>query len=511
MKLFPTLSVYQRYRLLEMIPAFFSWGTIIFCLVIALIKPYTAMFLIIIYDLYWLLRISYLSIYLVQSWSTFSRHSKMDWWSILTVSNPKTKKTWSEYYHLIFLPTYKEPLSVLLETFESLLATAYDHQKFIIVLAGEERDKENFYANVKVIQERYQNCFGQIYITLHPANIPGEIAGKGSNLHYAGHQIKKEITKLGLANDKIIVSTFDCDTQPSPQYFAYLTKTYIETPDRERCSYQPVPVYNNNIWQSSPMTRVVSSSTTFWLLTDLSRPERLLTFSSHSMSWQALLDVGFWQPDIVTEDTRIFLQCWLYYHGNYRTVPLFIPVSMSSVDVPNFWTTMINQYKQIRRWGWGVEHLPYLIWNLADNKHIPKFERWRYLWNVAEGMYSWATVPIIILILGYIPFWVSGSAGDDRFQATFLEQSTPLILSWLMRLSLIGLLLSAVFSFRLLPPRPESIPKWYWLTFVLQWIFVPVSLIIFGAVPALESQTRLALGKYLGFWVAPKKIGSEIK
>jgi hypothetical protein len=73
---------------------------------------------------------------------------------------------------------------------------------------------------------------------------------------------------------------------------------------------------------------------------------------------------------------------------------------------------------------------------------------------------------------------------------------------------MVGMFISAILSTMLLPPVPKTF-KWYVriykrATVFLQWVFLPVTLILFGSFPALDAQIRLMIGRYMGFWVTEK-------
>ncbi len=483
------------YRFFEIVPGTLVWLTLVGAVLVSLLQPLWAIYFIIIFDLYWLLRVLYLLIYLVTSWRKYQDTIAVNWLPKL-----ETLPNWQRIHHLVFLPTYRESVDILRASIRSLTQVHYPLDKFIVVLAGEARDQANFLQNAELIKQEFGSAFGHFLVTLHPDDIVGEIAGKGSNVCWAGHRAQELIDTLGLNYDDIVVSTFDVDSCAHPDYFAYLTYTYLTVADPLHSSYQPVALYSNNVWESPAINRVVANSTTFWLLTDLARPERLFTFSSHSMPFRALTDVGFWQNDIVTEDSRIFLQCFVRYNGNYRVTPLFIPIAMDTVYAGSFWRSLVNQYKQQRRWAYGVENFAYMAWHFWRSKEIPFLKKFRYLWNQLEGVYSWATAPVIILILGWLPLRFAGNEVTN----TLLAYNAPQTLSWLMRLAMVGLVFSAIFSTVLLPQRPTGHTRLSYVMMVLQWFLFPPCMIIFGSVPAIDAQTRLMLGKYLGFWVTEK-------
>ena len=499
----PRLSHKPLYRLLETIPATLVWVTLIGSVVLSYFAPLTAIYLIILFDLYWLIKAVYWLVYLFNSYQNYRRDTAVDWLALLKrenlVSHDAARSGWDDLYHLIFLPTYRESLGVIDTTFKGLAESNYPTEKFMVALGVEEGDKENGLAIAEQIRQKYGHRFFKFWVTVHPKGLPNEQPGKGSNDVWAARRAKEEIDKLGIPYERIIVSAFDIDTIVHREYFGHLAHKFLTHPRPHNTSYQPVALFNNNIWQSNPITRTISNGTTFWLLTDLSRPDRLFTFSSHSMSWKTLVAVGFWEPDLVTEDSRIFLQCFLHYHGEYTVTPMYVPVSMDTVETGSFWGSLAAVYRQQRRWAWGIEHFPYMAWHFWNNKKISFFKKFKYFFNVAEGMYSWATAPILIIILGRLPLYFA----DRATQETVIAQNAPLVLDWLLTAALVGLFATAILSVVFLPPAPKG-ERYRYAMMLLQWALFPVNMIFFGSLPAIDAQTRLATGRYLGFNVTKK-------
>jgi len=492
------VSDYRQYRLLEILPGALVWATFVLAIVLSFVVPLWVIGFIIVFDFFWLVRVLYILGFLMVAFTRFRRDERIDW-----LARTTTLLNWQRLHHLIVVPTFRESREVLDTTFRCLTESTYPLDSMIVVLACEERDRENATSNGEWLRERYGHRFRHFLVTIHPSGRPGEMPGKGSNIAWAGRRAKEWIDEQGLVYDDIVVSSFDADTCVHPHYFSYLSYTYLTHPAPTRTSYQPIPLFNNNIWDAPALMRVVANSTTFWLMSETLRPDRLFTFSSHSMSFRALVDVDFWQDDIVTEDSRIFLQCLIRYDGNYTVTPMYIPLSMDTVLGATWQRSLVNQYKQQRRWAYGVENFPYMVWNFRANPLIPLGKKIKYIWNQVEGVYSWATAPILIFILGRLPLWVANQPGSP-IRDLAIVQTAPELLLRLMQAAMIGLLVSALLSTIILPPRPK---RHHWLKFplmLLQWVLFPITMVAFGSIPATEAQTRLMLGKYLGFWVTEK-------
>ena len=230
------------------------------------------------------------------------------------------------------------------------------------------------------------------------------------------------------------------------------------------------------------------------------RPEKLATFSSHAVPFRTVYEAGYWQPNVVSEDSRIFWNLFARYDGDYEVVPLAYPVSMDANVAPTLLLTLKNIYLQHRRWTYGAENIAYIIFTSLKNPRIPRWKKIRAALVQIEGFWSLVTHPIILFLVGWLPLFVGGEA----FNATVLSHNLPFVARTFLTIAMLGLVVSAALCVSLIPERPSEFTRFRHVAMVLQWVFVPLTMVLFSSIPGLESQIRLMLGKYLGFWVTPK-------
>lgn len=485
---------YRIYRFFEILPGFLSWATIVLAIVFSAIFPMQTAIFIIAFDLFWLLKTIYLSLHLKANWRRIRKNIDTDW------SERLNKLTHDHIYHMIMLPFYKEDEALIEKTLDTLLQCRYDSKKMIVVLGAEERAGREALEIAASMRKQYENSFGHFIVTVHPDGIEGELAGKGSNIAYAAEAARTQILdKYSIDYRNVLVSAFDIDTIVYEQYFSCLTYMFLKSDRPYKTSFQPVPVFNNNIFKAPAISRVVAYSATFWQMVQQERQERLATFSSHSIPFSTLHDIGYWQSNMVSEDSRIFWNCYMKYDGDYLVTPMSYPVSMDANLAPSIWHTVKNIYRQQRRWSYGVENFAYIMYNFCKNKRIRLREKIRIFLINFDGYWSLATNPILIFLLGWMPVLLGGR----DFNTTILSFNLTYITRDIMIITMVNLVLSYMIAVSLMPAMPERVghKRFYHL---IQWLLVPLTITIFGAVPALEAQSRLMLGRYMGFWVTPK-------
>jgi cellulose synthase/poly-beta-1,6-N-acetylglucosamine synthase-like glycosyltransferase len=534
--MFRKRTLYERFW--EVLPGLQFWCAFLGAIALARFQPVWASVFIICFDLYWVLKACNVGLHLFSSYRIFQVIVTMDWLSRVeslannsssfiaelehaSVNDPRSVARkyygaearrlqqffgsgrslmdYTELYHVVMFPFVDESVEVLSSTFDALLSINYPKDKIVIILASEERVGDLAVQTAAAIKEKYSKYFGQFFVTVHPDGLPGEIKGKSANASYAVQAVMPELARLGIPVEHVIVSNFDSDTVVHPQYLARVTYEFLTAEKPYQSSYQPIAIYNNNIWDAPAFIRVVSVSNSFWQFNESSRPDRLRTFSSHSMTLKALVDVGFWKKDLINEDGFIYWQCYLHFKGDYKVIPLFVPISLDTCLADTTWQTFKNQYKQKRRWAYNVEYYPHLVPKLLFGD-APFWDRMYKLYQYVEGNFNWATASVLISTLGLLPLFLGG----QEFLDSVVAYNLPQVTQTLMRVAFVFIFFSIYVNLVLLPPRPAKYGRFKSAMMYIQWLLVPIVSVIFGSIPAIEAQTRLMLGRYMEFWVTPK-------
>ena len=524
-------------RFLEILPGALSWTIIIGICLLSALKPIAAAVMMIAFLLYWLLRLIYLNIFLVLSYIRLEIEKDTDWMERIaavdkltsqqpafcdldTINGLKNKISArmhcrqlmnvkksnnvpplsKDIYHLVIIPVIREPAEIVEPGIQAILKGFYPPKRFIVIIAIEEAAPDSVKQDMSKLQEKYKNDFYELLLTLHPVNQNGEARVKGANAAFAARHAEEYLRKKQIARENVLVSCFDADSVAHQNYFSCLAYYFLINPNRLRSSYQPVPVYHNNIWEAPGFARIIDIGTSFFQLIEATNPSKLVTFSSHSMSFKALWDVGYWPVDMISDDSAIFWKAFIHYGGDYHVAPIYTTVSMDIATGPTMGKTFFSIYKQKRRWAWGVENFPIVVRAFLKSKEISWKQKISYGYKLLDSFVSWATWSFLLLLGTWLPTFFA----SREFASSTVYYTVPRIRSIMFGLASIGIVVCMILSLLLLPKRKGKHSILIKIKHSFEWLLIPVILLFLSAIPALDAQTRLMFAKYMEFWVTEK-------
>jgi glycosyltransferase involved in cell wall biosynthesis len=482
-------------RLLEILPGFFSWNLIIFPYWGIFIVPEIVAYFVLGFNIYWFYQSLTIAFTATVSHLRIQASQKYDW-----IGDIQAFPDWKKVHHAVIITTYKEPLYILDRTLTSLAEQTLPTKQISVVLATEDAEpEEDRKKKVKALKKKFGKTFGNLFVTVHKLK-PGEVKGKASNERYAAIWAKKElVSKKGLDIDYITATSCDADHKYHPNHFAVLTYKFLDSPERYLRFWQAAVMFYNNIWDLPALTRVPNTLMSIWNLSQLPRRDRLINAQNYSLSLKLLDEVDYWDADKIPEDWGVFFKAFYKKKGRVEVEPIYLPVFADAALANGFWSTVKNQYEQIKRWAWGTSDDPWIIKNYFLTRDVPFLDKTMRLITVFWAHFMWPVNWFLITIGLTLPTLI-----NPAFGRTTLGYTVPKVSSFLLTIALVFLLVMLAFDYIYKPKRPEGYPIWRVLLAPFEFVLMPITGLIFSALPGLDAHTRLMLGKYIEYRVTEK-------
>lgn len=497
--------------MLEKLPATLSWSLLLLPLILSQVSPPLTALFILSYLLMWFARAISMNVRVLHAWRVLNDHQSQNWTHLLEdlekrVKRPSSPK-WhiknldlikryppkfkpSETYHGVVVAVYNESIEIVEPTIKAVINSQYDIKRIALVIAYEERGGAEVEKMAKALVKKYKSHFMMMDAYKHPKDLPNEIVGKGGNINYGGRKLASWFEKKKIDASQVLVTTLDADNRPHKSYFAALTYTFCLCPDPKYKSFQPLPIFNNNIWDAPAPMRVIATGNSFWMVTLSMRTHMLRNFSSHAQPLDALKEMDFWSARTIVEDGHQFWRSYFKFDGRYEVYPIFSSIYQDAVLSDTYRKTLKAQFIQLRRWAWGASDIPYVITNgfLKKNK-VPKLDLFAKTFRLIEGHVSWATAPMILMFAAFVPILFN----PEDIAANQL----PNIASYIQRIAMIGIVITLYLGWKSLPAKPLRYKRHRSAFMIIQWVLLPVTGLIYNALSAQVAQTRLFFGRYL--------------
>jgi cellulose synthase/poly-beta-1,6-N-acetylglucosamine synthase-like glycosyltransferase len=421
---------------------------------------------------------------------------KNDWMGDLTAA---FGTRYQQIHHLIVIPTYTEPLTTLERTLDKLKQQSFPVQNLHIMISFEAREGAGAKQKAKALKKKFGRTFGHLWTTFHP-DIEGEVKGKSSNNAWGGKLATKYLVdELGIPLKNITITSEDADAAFHQHYFAALTYDFLNLRHPYNCTWQGSIVFYNNIWKVPAPIRVLGAMFSVNQMYILMRRDRLINFSTYSTSLKHMVEVGFWDTDVIPEDYRFFFKSFFAKKGNFTVRPIFLPIYADMPESTSWWQTMVNQYEQLKRWAWGVSDDAYIIKQFIIHDDIPFGDRFVRVAKVVEDHFLWPVNWFAITISALLPPLL-----NQEFNRTLIGKTLPQVSSFLLTIALISLAAIILIDALNRPPPPRKRSLVSYLLQPLEFVLFPVIGFFFTALPGLDAHTRLMLGKYLEYRVTQK-------
>jgi hypothetical protein len=404
-------------------------------------------------------------------------------------------------HHIVVIPNFEEPIEVLARALAAL-AAQHDAGRCISVVLAMEARENDAQAKARSLENRFADRFAHFLTTFHPADRPGEVAGKGSNQAWAARQAEKELLpRLTVPLEQVTLTSCDADSVFHPRYFARLAQLFASDQERHRRFWYAPVLYHNNLWRIPGLTRVFAIFSGAIRLGELVSPlSRAMPISTYTLSFKLARDAGYWDPMVISEDWHMYLRCLFAAGGHVSLKPIFLPTSSDAVEGDTLRQTLVNTYRQQLRHAWGAEDAGYVLqqWRRAPTPPGRK----------KVGLLLWILHSHLLRSTSWFVLML-GSLASRLVQGTF-ALTAPAGSGWAEPIWIcngVGLLASiAMWTVERsrCPARNGGSQITALLEEVAAWVLFPVLALVLTTLPGLHAQTKLMVGSPLAFRRTPK-------
>ena len=116
------------------------------------------------------------------------------------------------------------------------------------------------------------------------------------------------------------------------RYLSALSESHLSDPNRENHLYQPAILFHANMDRLLPWLRISNCAYSAWSLARLALGSRLVLQSTYSMPLDLCIAVGYWDADVIPEDSRICFKIMLNRGETARVKPIYLPVLADAAE-----------------------------------------------------------------------------------------------------------------------------------------------------------------------------------